>query len=63
MKTLAYYKNRYKKAVKSKTREKIINGAMLNLNYKDQKKFIQFQTDLYMDDNRLLNIHFYKGRG
>ena len=43
MKTLAYYKNRYRKAKTSETKAKVMNDAM-NLSYEDQQKFISWQV-------------------
>jgi hypothetical protein len=51
MKTLSYYKNRYRKAVKSETQAKVMNGAMLNLSHEDQHKFISWQVS-YMKNGR-----------
>lgn len=50
MKTLSYYKNRYRKAVKAETKAKIMNAAMLNLCYDDQQKFMEFQVK-YMNEH------------
>ena len=44
MKTLSYYKARYRNAKKSQTLAKVMNGAMLNLSHEDQQKFISWQV-------------------
>lgn len=48
MKTLSYYKNRYRKAKTSATHAKVLNGAMSNLSNEDQQKFLSWQID-YMN--------------
>ncbi len=42
MKTLSYYKSRYRNAKTGETKAKIMNGVM-NLLHEDQKKFIEWQ--------------------
>jgi len=44
MKTLQYYKNRYKAAKTGKTKEKIMNLAQLNLCMSDFYSFMQWQV-------------------
>lgn len=44
MKTLSYYKNRYRRAKTRETKSKIMNGAM-NLCYEEQQKFISWQVN------------------
>ena len=45
MKTLNYYKARYRAAKKGETKGKIMNGAMMNLNHAEQQKFIEWQGE------------------
>lgn len=45
MKTLNYYKARYRAAKKGETKAKIMNGAMLNLSHEEQQKFISWQVE------------------
>jgi hypothetical protein len=45
MKTLSYYKARYRKAVKGETKARILNGAMSNLSHYDQQAFIAWQVE------------------
>jgi hypothetical protein len=44
MKTLDYYKNRYRKAKTGETKAKILNGTM-NLPYEDQQKFTRWVVE------------------
>lgn len=44
MKTLSYYKARYKRAKNQKTKQRIFNIAMLNLSYCDAQEFIKWQV-------------------
>ena len=39
------YKNRYRNAKTGKTKEKVMNSAMLNLPYDEQQKFVAWQVD------------------
>ena len=45
MKTLNYYKARYRAAKKGETKGKIMNGAMMNLSHSEQQKFIEWQVE------------------
>ena len=48
MKTLQYYKNRYRAVKTYNTKAKIMNGAQLNLSHSDFEKFIAWQIN-YMN--------------
>ena len=43
MKTLSYYKARYRNAKTGETKAKVMNGAM-NLSHRNQQKFISWQV-------------------
>lgn len=51
MKTLSYYKARYRKAKTGETKAKVMNGAM-NLSYKDQQKFISWQVKFMKSEEK-----------
>lgn len=44
MKTLSYYKARYRAAKKGETKARIMNRVMMNLPYIEQQKFISWQV-------------------
>ena len=57
MKTLSYYKNRYKKAVGVRTKTRIINLAMSNLSHEYQQNFISWQVKLMYQKHNLTNTY------
>ncbi len=54
MKTLSYYKARYKKAKSGKTKAKVMNGAM-NLSHENQQKFISWQVKFMNGEEKQTN--------
>ena len=51
MKTINYYKNRYRKAVNGETKARILNGAYFNLSLSDFEKFIAWQVNFMNNKN------------